>query len=135
MKNSIIEKALKELAKMDTRSAWNRGVNEYAAELLEEIAESIQYGYCDPEDLQAPKLVRKRLLNGADNWQEYSWGGSALIYDSDIAERLCTPSELRKTRNGERRPNAREEWLDTRARALYQAGRRAELAIRKALEQ
>lgn len=135
MKNSIIEKALKELAKMDTRSAWNRGVNEYAAELLEEIAESIQYGHCDPEDLQAPKLVRKHLLNGADNWQEYSWGGSALIYDSDIAERLCTPSELRKTRNGERRPNAREQWLDTQARALYQAGRRAEQAIRKALEQ
>ena len=135
MKNSIIEKALKELAKMDTRSAWNRGVNEYAAELLEKIAESIQYGYCDPEDLRAPKLVRKHLLNGADNWQEYSWGGSALIYDSDIAERLCTPSELRKTRNGERRPNAREQWLDTQARALYQAGRRAEQAIRKAIEQ
>lgn len=30
-------------------------------------------------------------------------------------------SELKKTRHGERRPNSREEWLDTQARALYQA--------------
>ena len=45
----------------------------------------------------------------------------SLIYNEDIAERLCTPSELKKTRHGERRPNAREEWLDTQARALFQA--------------
>ena len=61
------------------------------------------------------------MLNGAQNWSEYSWGGSALICNGDIAERLCTPSELKKTRNGERRPNSREEWLDTQARALYKA--------------
>lgn len=47
-----------------------------------------------------------------------------MIYDSDIAERLCNPSELKKTRNGERRPNGREEWLDTQARALFQAANR-----------
>lgn len=51
----------------------------------------------------------------------YNWGGSSLIYDADIAGRLCCPSELKKTRNGERRPNSREEWLDVQARALYQA--------------
>ena len=45
-------------------------------------------------------------------------------YGGDIAERLCTPSELKKTRHGERRPNSREEWLDTQARALHQAARR-----------
>ena len=44
-----------------------------------------------------------------------------MIYDGDIAERLCCPSELKKTRNGERRPNSREEWLDVQARALRQA--------------
>lgn len=51
-------------------------------------------------------------------------GGCSLIYDSDIAERLCCPSELRKTHNGERRPNSKEEWLDTQARALTQAANR-----------
>ena len=60
-------------------------------------------------------------MNGASSWDQYSWGGCSLIYNSDIAERLCTPSELKQTRNGERKPNANEEWLDTQARALYQA--------------
>ena len=46
---------------------------------------------------------------------------NTIIYDEDIAKRVCTPSELKKTRNGERRPNSSEEWLDTQARALYQA--------------
>lgn len=64
------------------------------------------------------------LLNGADNWNQYSRGGCYLVYDADIAELLCTPSELKRTRNGERRPNGREEWLDVQARALHQAARR-----------
>lgn len=53
-----------------------------------------------------------------------------MIYNADIAERLCCPSELKKTRNGERRPNNREEWLDTQARALYQAASRVVNAYR-----
>lgn len=96
-----------------TRSAWDNGKKIYALELLEDFPEDQKF-YASPAD-------KKALLNGADNWSQYSWGGSSLIYDSDIAERLCTPSELKKTRNGERRPNSREEWLDTQARALYQA--------------
>lgn len=95
------------------QSAWKRGVYEYAYELVESIeAEEIDNEHNN---------VISVLLSGARDWNQYSWGGCSLIYDSDIAERLCTPSELRKTRNGERRPNSREEWLDTQARALYQA--------------
>ena len=41
---------------------------------------------------------------------------------SDIAKRLGT-SELKKSKNGENKPNSREEWLDTQARALTQAER------------
>lgn len=108
----------KELEARKDRSAWNRGVNAYALELLEELRERAAYEGRDPKPW---KECREWMLNGAQNWSEYSWGGSALIYNGDIAERLCTPSELKKTRNGERRPNSREEWLDTQARALYQA--------------
>lgn len=96
------------------RSAWKKGVKEYAMELLDQ-----HY-----EDIVVPMSVNELgrwLLNGADNWSEYSWGGCSLIYDSDIAERLCNPSELKKTDNGRRRPNSREQWLDTQARALLQA--------------
>ena len=103
------------------RSAWNRGVKEYAAELLDSLEEAITGGYFDPDDLAAPKLVARALLNGASDWDQYSWGGCSLIYNEDIARRLCSPSELKRTRYGERRPNATEEWLDTQARALYQA--------------
>lgn len=69
---------------------------------------------------------------GAPNWKEYSWGGSSLVYDNDIAKRLSTKTELKMTRNGERRPNAREEWLDVQARALYQADMMIGKAIRNA---
>lgn len=104
---------------MAKKSAWQKGVEMYAEELLESF-------YWDHDKNEKP--TEKDLLNGAENWEQYSWGGSSLIYDRDIAERLCSPSELKKTRNGERRPNAREEWLDTQARALFQAAR---LVIRK----
>jgi hypothetical protein len=89
--------------------------------LLEKLWEDIAGGYFCEEDLNSPKLVKRALLNGASDWNQYSSGGSSLIFNDDIAERLCTPSELKKTRNGERRPNANEEWLDVQARALYQA--------------
>ena len=100
------------------RSAWDKGVTIYALELLDEIKESIDYNGKEPETMEELKNI---ALNGAANWDEYSWGGCSLIYNGDIAERLCTPSELKKTRNGERRPNSREEWLDVQARALRQA--------------
>lgn len=107
------------------RSAWDKGVTVYALEILENIAEIIDYKGKEPETRAELKAI---ALNGAESWKEYSWGGSALIYNSDIAERLCAPSELKKTRGGERRPNSREEWLDTQARALYQAFRRLAIA-------
>ena len=103
------------------RSAWDRGKKEYALELLEDLKEHISYYGRLPE---SSAELREWLLNGAANWSEYSWGGCSLIYNGDIAERLCCPSELKKTRNGERRPNSREEWLDAQARALYQAANR-----------
>lgn len=115
---STLDKVAAELEAQKDRSAWGRGVNAYALELLEELRERAAYEGRNPEP---GKECREWMLNGAQDWAQYSWGGSSLIYDCDIAERLCTPSELKKTRNGERRPNSREEWLDTQARALNQA--------------
>lgn len=103
------------------RSAWSRGVKLYAYDLLDSLDEAITGGYFDADDLSSPKLVSRAMLNGADCWNQYSWGGSALCYDGDIAIRLCTPSELKRTDNGTKRPNASEHWLDVQARALYQA--------------
>lgn len=115
---AIYDRITAELEARKDRSAWDKGVNAYALELVEELKERAEYEGRNPE---SEKECREWMLNGAQDWEQYSWGGSALIYNSDIAERLCCPSELKKTRNGERRPNSREEWLDTQARALFQA--------------
>jgi hypothetical protein len=97
-------------------SKWTTGVNEYAEELREFLAEN---------NLEATK---ENMLNGARDWNEYSYGGSSLIYDDDIAERLATPSEIksrtRKDGSLNQNANARETWLDVQARALYQASRK-----------
>lgn len=106
---------------INCRSAWRRGVRVYALELLEELEEHYTGGYITDEVFTDGKKLKKALLNGADNWEQYSWGGCSLIYNGDIAERLCTPSELKRTRGGEWRPNRNEEWLDCQARALSQA--------------
>ena len=120
MKITIAE-AQKRLDERRDRSAWDRGVTLYAFDLLDSLNEAIAYNNRDPESRTEAK---EWMLNGARDWEEFSYGGSALVYDVHIAERLCTPSELKKTRNGERRPNARENWLDCQARALFQASTR-----------
>lgn len=119
-----IEKLYQSIESEKQRSAWNKGVTQYALEMVDQLGEQINGGYFEELDLTESKKVRAALLNGAADWSQYSWGGCSLIYNSDIAERLCNPSELKKTRNGERRPNSREEWLDVQARALFQAANR-----------
>ena len=119
-----IEKLYQSIESEKQRSAWDKGVTQYALEMVKQLGEQINGGYFEELDLTESKKVRAALLNGATDWSQYSWGGCSLIYDSDIAERLCNPSELKKTRNGERHPNSREEWLDTQARALFQAANR-----------
>ena len=95
------------------RSAWSRAVHAYAVELVESIDDSA--------DLSNERLLEKALLNGASDWQQYSEGGCALVYDADIAERVCSASDLKRVRGGERQPNASETWLECQARALGQA--------------
>ena len=96
-----------------TTSKWQAGVELYAQELQEFLNEN---------KLTATK---ENMLNGARDWSEYSYGGSSLIYDYDIAERLATPSEVKSRTRADgsfnQNANARETWLDVQARALSQA--------------
>ena len=105
------------------RSAWSRGVQAYAVELVE--------GLDDGADITNEVMLWKELLTGADNWRQYSEGGCALVYDADIADRLCSPSELKRTKWGMRAPNGRETWLEVQARALWQAHKVIETEWRK----
>lgn len=117
------------LSEKPTRSAWSKGVKAYAFDILDNFKEWADNGYFPP-------LIEKSAMNGARNWQEYSYGGSSLLYDSDIAERLCSPSELRRVRMAEspyggvrQMANGRETWLDCQARALFQAWQMIEQAM------
>lgn len=116
------------------RSAWNRGVKAYTYELLDSIAGALNYQGKGEECPIDWSSLRALALNGADDWSAYSWGGSSLIYDFDIANRLCNPTEFKRTRGGELRPNCREQWLDTQARALYQAFDRLCVAAQNAYQ-
>ena len=105
------------------RSAWSRGVKAYAMEMVE--------GLEDGTDIGNEVMLQKELLNGADNWRQYSEGGCALCYNADIAERLCPPSELKRNKWGMRDPNRSETWIDVQARALWQAHKVIEAEWRK----
>jgi len=103
--------------KMTTISKWAQGVNEYKAELLEAYDEAKAHD-------ASLELTEAALLNGAADWKAYSWGGTSLIYDADIAERLATPSEIKRRtlKDGlSSWASPTEQWLDVQARALYQA--------------
>jgi hypothetical protein len=106
MNTNIITK----LNASNPRSAWTRGVKDYALEMV-----------CNAEIELTPENVKSELLNGAKDWREYSYNGCSAIYNADIAERLCTPSELKKKKGGDLQPSTRETWLDCQARALFQA--------------
>ena len=95
------------------KTAWKCGVIAYAHELAEEAARSTW--------VKRPKTIEEALLNGAPSWHDYSYGGNSLIYDADIAERLCYPSQPKRSLNGKRKPYRCKRWLDVQARALRQA--------------
>lgn len=98
------------------RSAWARGVKEYALEMVDHLEE-----YNDGDIPHTMENLNAWLLNGARDWKQASEGGSWLITDEEIAQRLCSPAELKKVAGGRRQPNKRETWIDVQARALNQA--------------
>ena len=99
-------------------SAWDKGVNQYKEELRSDFKENY------PNE----PMTEEKLLNGAKDWKQYSWGGSSLIYNDDIAERLSNPSELKRAKGKSgyvgSYANKDEQWLDVQARALHQAARK-----------
>lgn len=107
------------------RSAWNKGVRAYALDLIDNLERDTYTDYKD---------IITALLNGADNWNQYSYGGFALIWDGDIAARLCTPSEYTRKRDGGLAPNSRETWLDVQASALGHAQALILCAVRRCVQ-
>ena len=118
MENVYTKELRKLVAEFPNRSAWKKGVKEYANELLDNLEEKAQYYERLPKD---EKELKEWLLNGATDCKDYSYTYCSLKYDSQIAERLCTPSELKKKDGGRLEPNSQESWLDVQTRALIDA--------------
>ena len=94
------------------RSAWRKGVKLYALDIV---------GYLEEGAIGYPLYPFAETREGFSFWKTFSYGGNALIWNQDIAARLCTNSEYKRTKEGRNRPNAQENWLDVQARALWQA--------------
>lgn len=118
------------MAKKMSRSAWDKGVRDYAVWYI------LQPTSLDGDDTQRQhwdvSSLRELILNGAGGnivtvtdefkaWVRYSEGGCALIYNIDIAKQLCSPSEFKKAKNDIENGNYEVNWIETQARALYQA--------------
>ena len=99
------------------RSAWSRGVNNIAMDIVSEILEEYD-GNEEPHFYHVDDFARH--FYGV-SLREAVDGGCFLCYDYDIAKNFCTPSELNRVKNGERNPNSRETWLDVLYRGVYQA--------------
>ena len=118
MENIYTKELRKLVEEIPNTSAWERGVKEYTDELLDNLEEKSQYYERLPRN---EKELEEWLLNGATSWDEYSYGGCSLIYDGDIAERLCTPSELKKKDGGRIAPSRHDNWFNEQAKALNYA--------------
>ena len=118
MENIYTKELRERVMESPSKSAWKRGVKEYADELLDNVEDRAEsYERLPRNEIELVEW----MLNGAMNWDDYSYGGCSLIYDSQIAQRLCTPSELKKKEGGRLAPNRREGWLDVQTKALIDA--------------
>lgn len=112
MKKELIIHELENMKERFARSAWDKGVYDYAFDILEPLGDEL-------EDVNADTL-----MNGTNTWTAYSYGGCALICDDDIAKRMCTPSEYKKYLNAgiNSKLSDSDYWLgDVQTRALFQA--------------
>lgn len=117
--------------KKNDKSKWAKGVRRYAAEMVANLdawGGDIRdiFHAIDCKDTNALHFY---LLDGAKDWEQYARDGSgiALAYNEGIADRLATPSEIKRRTNKAGQlsymANSREDWIDVEARALWQAER------------
>lgn len=78
------------------RGAYQKAIYQYAFELVDNIAEDYTTTAEELEHLENITNLKERALNGASDWNQYSWGGSSLCYNYDILTRLFCPSLVKK---------------------------------------
>ncbi len=104
------------------RSVWDNAISEDAINLLEIIIDHDRIDSLN-DNIIDRDLFKKLALNGAKNWNEFSYGGCSYVYDEDIMKHYSIPSYIKKW-NGQN-PSSNETWLDLQGRAYNQACTRA----------
>ena len=118
MENVYTNELRKLVEEIPNTSAWKRGVKEYTDELLDNLEEKAQSYERLPRN---EKELKEWLLNGAMDWEDYSYGGYSLKFNRQIAERLCTPSEFKRKDGGRIAPSRHDNWFNEQAKALNYA--------------
>lgn len=86
-------------------------LKDYCHELLDRLEDIIEYQYCE-------NVTERLLLNGADDWYKYSWGGCSLVYNYDLAKRLLTADEFEEWKASDDTDFHGENLLDIQAELL-----------------
>lgn len=126
----LIRDIRNELDNRSARSAWDRGVRDFAVDMLESYLE--RRNLCIWDGLvRMGKITEEDLLDGAKDWSQYSRDGNYLIYNQDICRALCNQRDQKRTQDGKLPPNDQEDWLDFQARALQQAAQMVMKAVNR----
>lgn len=117
MKIETLKRTL-EQKETKARGTYNKALYSYALELVENIGDHYNTTQEQRDNLQDidRETLKKLALNGADSWEQYSWGGSSLCYNYDILERLFCPSIVKKYENADSVRGV--HLLDYQAKAL-----------------
>ena len=118
MENIYTNELRKLVAEFPNTSAYKRGIKKYTDELLDNLEEMARIYKRLPKD---ENELESWLLKGARNWENYSYRGYSLKFNRQIAERLCTPSELKKKDGGRIAPRRHDNGFNEQARALNYA--------------
>lgn len=120
-----------QMRKFYRKSAWHRGVCDYAEWLFDDYLDRHELSGVDEEIVRIGKITEKDLLNGASSWEQYSRGGCALVYDEDICKALFSPKDQKRSQNGALPPNDHEDWIDVQTRVLKEAAEKVLAAVNR----
>lgn len=101
------------------RGTYQKAIYQYAFELVDNIADNYITTAEELEHLESIANLKERALNGATNWNQYSWGGCSLCYNFDILNRLFCKSIAKKYENADSVRG--RHLLDYQASALARA--------------
>ena len=104
-----------------TKGTYKKAIILYALELVDNINDNHTTTQEQKDNIEKVwgYTLRELALSGAENFEQYSWGGCSLCYNYDILNRLFCPSIVKRYENSDRVNGI--HLLDLQANALAKA--------------